>query len=157
MKSSHESKVICSSLRHRKLELTQTQRSSTASVPLKRLELADLPHDIKIQILYWAPDVDSLLALANVCKGFEVAFASSPTPIVNRVTLRQLKSDGFDVWHPMLEVLHYLKYPPSLLGDWLGGYAEDESGVVLKSLYEVVRGRSKSRNLPSLEIGLYIS
>ncbi|KAG7002032.1 hypothetical protein G7Y79_00029g063280 [Physcia stellaris] len=95
-----------------------------------------LPHDVKIQILYWMPDVATLISLANANIGYEVPFQSASKAITTRVTLRQLKANRFDISHPMLDIIHYLGYPQSLAphGElyWFDG---------LKPLRELVLGR----------------
>lgn len=83
------------------------------------------------------PDVATLLALASASVGYEVPFQSASKAITTRVTLRQLTANRFDIYHPMLGIMHYLGYPQSLAPN------ETMWFDALKSLRELVLGRRK--------------
>lgn len=106
--------------------------------PLPRSISDYLPHDVKIQILHWAPNVTTLLALVHACPKFLLAFQTAPKVIMTKVTVRQLRENGFDIYHPMLDILHSLNYPDCLV--W-GQTSPFTSG--LKAIHEFVLGRRK--------------
>ena len=75
-----------------------------------------------------------------------LAFQTAPKVITTKVTVRQLRVNGFDIHHPMLELLHFLKYPDCLV--W-GQTSSFTSG--LKAIHEHIHGRRKCTFLCGLE------
>ena len=98
-----------------------------------------LPHDLKVQILFQAPDMCTMLALTTAYPEFMKAFEDAPRAIMTKVVIRQLGLNGFNVNHPLLDLLHHLGYPSTL--DWNNDKAFTSG---LKALHEVILGHRKS-------------
>ena len=65
----------------------------------------------------------------------------SKKKITTSITIWELQSRGFNVYHPVLEFFHHIKYASFLMPEQLTKKEEAELGAALNSLHEVVKGR----------------